>query len=129
MSAELYLCSTPLHILNAVAIASSRPASEHHIWLIDQPVITDNPYYQLLMSWNDSPFSSCRITLGRVRSLKQKLNNRHKVFAEIAKLVRQVRPDRVYTGNDRRIEFQYAMHHCEDNGCNTCSNASSKTIK
>ncbi len=120
MSVELYLCSTPLHILNAVAIASGhRRQSEHHIWLIDQPVITDNPYYQLLMSWKDSPFSSCRITQGRVKGLRQKLGNRRRVFAEIATLVRQIRPDRIYTGNDRRIEFQYAMHHCEDNGCNT----------
>lgn len=117
MPAELYLCSTPLHILNSVAIASGRPENDHHIWLIDQPVVDGNPYFALLNSWAESPFRSCRITQGQIKGLKQKLANRRQVFAQIAELIKTARPARVYTGNDRRIEFQYAMHQCAQQHC------------
>lgn len=116
---ELYLCSTPLHILNAVAIAAGRPSAEHHIWLVDQPDVANNPYFSLLQLWPDSPFRSCRITQGQIRELKQKLDSREQVFSEIEALISTLRPDRIYTGNDRRIEFQYAMHQCAELNCNT----------
>ena len=110
MSQELFLASTPLHVLNSVAIASKTPDKSSCLWLIDQPDVTENPYFEVLQSWPDSPFKEVRISQGHIKGTRAKLQNRKKVFADIQSWVDRYQPDRVYTGNDRRIEFQYAMH-------------------
>lgn len=112
MSTELYLCSTPLHILNAVAIASTRQEYEHHIWLIDQPIVDNNPYFDILNNWNDSPFKRVNISAGQIKGTKKKLANRKLIFSQLKSYIKEIHPSRIYTGNDRRIEFQYAMHCC-----------------
>lgn len=115
MITELYLCSTPLHILNAVAIASTRKEHEHHIWLIDQPIVEDNPYFNILSAWHDSPFEHVSISAGQIKGTKKKLANRKRIFGQLECYINKIHPARVYTGNDRRIEFQYAMHCCAKN--------------
>jgi hypothetical protein len=40
--------------------------------------------------------------------LKEYLRGKNSLFSKIRDIVTSVRPDRIYTGNDRRIEFQYA---------------------
>lgn len=110
MANELYLASTPLHILNAIAIASQREQSHAHLILIDQPDVEGNPYFQLLNSWENSPFQSVDIYQGRIKGLKAKLANRKAVFEKLDSVVKAIQPEKIYTGNDRRIEFQYAMH-------------------
>lgn len=116
MTSQLFLASTPLHILNAVAIASNQPGTKSCLWLIDQPVVDDNPYFAILSSWAESPFNEIRITQGHIRGLKKKLQHRRSVFREIAAWCSTHAPDVIYTGNDRRIEFQYAMHCSSKNG-------------
>ncbi|WP_320819659.1 polysialyltransferase family glycosyltransferase [Thalassolituus sp.] len=112
MSTELYLCSTPLHILNAVAIASTRQEYEHHIWLIDQPIADNNPYFDILNNWDGSPFKRVNISAGQIKGTKKKLANRKLIFSQLKSYIEEIHPSRIYTGNDRRIEFQYAMHCC-----------------
>lgn len=109
MPAELYLASTPLHILNSVAIASTRDA-DAHLLLIDQPDVENNHYFRILSSWPDSPFKSRFIFPGRIKGHRAKLRSRRQTFARIDEIIRNLNPDVIYTGNDRRIEFQYAMH-------------------
>ena len=109
METELFLASTPLHILNSVAIASSHN-TEAHLWLIDQPDIDNNPYYQILSRWSDSPFASINISQGHIRNPLNKLRNRKVIFTELGDWVKRNKPSVIYTGNDRRIEFQYSMH-------------------
>lgn len=111
MKTRLFLASTPLHILNSVAIASSSDG-DSHIWLIDQPDITDNPYFEILTQWKDSPFATCNITQGGVSGPLRKLQSRHQTFSELRSRINSIKPDYIFTGNDRRIEFQYAMHLC-----------------
>jgi hypothetical protein len=110
MTVQLFLASTPLHILNSVAIASQTPDKQSCLWLIDQPNIDDNPYFDLLSDWQNSPFSDVRISQGHIKGTKAKLKNRKKVFADIQSWVKANLPAQIFTGNDRRIEFQYAMH-------------------
>lgn len=109
MSSHLFLCSTPLHILNAVAIASNENGS-CHIALIDQPNTSNNPYYQILKEWSESPFVSIHLFEGRIKGLRKKLKSRKKVFTTLKSIVSNINPSAIYTGNDRRIEFQYSMH-------------------
>lgn len=113
MNNDLYLASTPLHILNSVAIASSRKASEAHLILIDQADAKTNPYYQLLINWKSSPFRTVHIFPGRIKGLRQRLSSRKRVFQQITEIISDLNPGCIFTGNDRRIEFQYAMH-CQE---------------
>jgi hypothetical protein len=110
MSQQLFLASTPLHILNSVAIASKTPSTPACLWLIDQPIVENNPYFDLIKSWHNSPFSELRISQGHIKGTKAKLENRKRVFAEFEQWVTRNEPGQLFTGNDRRIEFQYAMH-------------------
>jgi hypothetical protein len=110
MPQQLFMASTPLHILNSVALASQAPESTSCLWLIDQPSVEENPYYNLIKDWGDSPFSEVRISQGHIKGTKAKLANRKRIFAEIDHWVDQYGPEQLFTGNDRRIEFQYAMY-------------------
>ncbi|WP_221793825.1 alpha-2,8-polysialyltransferase family protein [Oceanobacter mangrovi] len=113
MTVSAYLASTPLHILNSIAIADTSPG-QHHLLIIDQPEVTDNIYYKLLAEWPDSPFTSLAIYPGRIKGSKDKLQQRRKIFAELERFAKRDQPTQVYTGNDRRIEFQYLMHVCSE---------------
>ena len=110
MPQQLFMASTPLHILNSVALASQVPDSSSCLWLIDQPSVEENPYFNLIKDWRDSPFSEVRISQGHIKGTKAKLANRKRIFAEIDHWVDQYGPEQLFTGNDRRIEFQYAMY-------------------
>lgn len=114
----LYLCSTPLHCLNAVAIASTQAQGDAHLWLIDQPNIIDNAYFTVLSNWQQSPFSSVRISQGHIKSTGKKLAQRKQTFLALKTWIEQHKPTVIYTGNDRRIEFQYAMHCATHIGLN-----------
>ncbi|ASP38186.1 hypothetical protein CHH28_05570 [Bacterioplanes sanyensis] len=110
MAHSLYLASTPLHILNSVAIASSQPSATAHLWMIDQPNTLDNPYFQVLNDWQQSPFDGLHISAGQQGGVRRKLASRKQIFARLREWVEAHQPKHIYTGNDRRIEFQYAMH-------------------
>jgi hypothetical protein len=116
MAHRLFLASTPLHLLNSVAIASRTADVQSHIWLIDQPLVEGNPYFQILQNWPDSPFASTQISAGQHGSQRAKLASRQNTFAHLQQWVEQHRPTAIYTGNDRRIEFQYAMHCAQQTG-------------
>lgn len=121
MANELYLASTPLHILNAIAIASQQEQANAHLILIDQPDVEGNPYFELLSNWEDSPFQSVDIYQGRIKGLKAKLANRKAVFKKLDAIIKAIQPEKIYTGNDRRIEFQYAMHAQQKHNQNTAT--------
>jgi hypothetical protein len=110
MANDLYLTSTPQHILNATAIASSRNGRSAHLILIDQPSLKDNSYYEILKNWKDTPFSSLHIFPGRIKGLRKKFSTRKQVFHQIGHIIKDLNPDYIFTGSDRRIEFQYAMY-------------------
>ncbi|GGY52963.1 hypothetical protein GCM10011297_27220 [Bacterioplanes sanyensis] len=116
MAHQLFLASTPLHLLNSVAIASRSADINADLWLIDQPVVADNPYHQLLNHWQGSPFNQIHISGGQHGSQRAKLNSRRQTFARLQQWVEQYRPATIFTGNDRRIEFQYAMHCAQQTG-------------
>ena len=109
MIMQLFLASTPLHILNSVAIASQTLDKQSCLWLIDQPNVDDNPYFKLLSEWEASPFTDIRISKGHIKGPRVKVANRKIIFTELSKWVSENRPTEIFTGSDRRIEFQYAM--------------------
>ncbi|HEY9033876.1 MAG TPA: polysialyltransferase family glycosyltransferase [Pseudomonadales bacterium] len=108
--AHLFLVSTPLHLMVAIAIADTEQLANAHLLFIDQTSRDDNPYYQLMQHWPDSPFCSLSLFMRAPRGLRQKRHARRDTFAGLNKLLAQLQPAHIYCGNDRRIEFQYCMH-------------------
>lgn len=108
MANHLFLASTPFNALTASMIALSLPATDRcWLWLIDQQ--EGNRFPDYLQRWADSPFAGIQLISRRVRG-KDKYATRQQTLTTIREQLPTIRPDRIYTGNDRRIEFQYSMH-------------------
>jgi len=106
----LYLPSTPLNILVAVAHASAFGEQQiSQIVLIDQKTREDNIYFNALNDWPESPFEILDLTLGKAKG-RHKMAERKQSFAKIAGIVKEFKPKVIAVGSDRRVEFQYAMH-------------------
>ena len=111
----LYLPSTPLNILVCVAHAIKHQATQNaKLILIDQTVITDNPYIQALKGWKQSPFVDVEIMSGKASGW-QKYQERKRNFAHLERVNNAFAPDIIAVGSDRRVEFQYLMHLCQQN--------------
>lgn len=106
---EFYLTSTPLHLFLSSSIAHQRSDKKHILIFIDQADTKDNFYYNQVKKWKGSPFQDVYIFPGRIKGFLEKRQSRLDTFNELDKLISQYQPNEIYTGNDRRIEFQYAM--------------------
>jgi hypothetical protein len=107
----IYLVSTPLHFLIASSIAlRQRERQRAHLVFIDQQNLTAHPYLECESRWSDSPFVSRYIFPGRQKRVTDKIRTRKAIFRQLAQLAKELAPEEIYVGNDRRIEFQYAMH-------------------
>lgn len=110
MAKVLYMPSTPLNVLVCAALANSRrEADQAELWLIDQKQLDDNPYFQALQNWPESPFKQIRVLAGKAKG-RAKLAERKANFVVIRQGLKLFQPDVIAVGSDRRIEFQYAMH-------------------
>jgi hypothetical protein len=110
MASHLYLCSTPLNMLVASLIALSKPGEKHIIAAIDQPNGKTHGLFAMLQLWPHSPFAAYEIISYKQKGLFNKRQARKTAFANLQRLLTANPFDYIYTGNDRRIEFQYAMH-------------------
>ena len=109
----LYLPSTPLNILVCVAHAIEHQATQNaKLILIDQTLVTDNPYIKALKAWKESPFIDVEIMSGKASGW-QKYQERQSNFLHLAEVKSSFLPDVIAVGSDRRVEFQYLMHLCQ----------------
>ena len=108
-SCHFYFASTPLHVYLSSAIALTKPEAQHVLLLIDQRSVENNLYYEALKQWETSPFFAVHIFEGYVKGILKKVRSRKHVFQQLDRLISQYQPDCIFTGTDRRIEFQYAM--------------------
>ncbi|MEZ4598182.1 MAG: polysialyltransferase family glycosyltransferase [Syntrophotaleaceae bacterium] len=113
----IFMVSTPLHLYNALAIAlKHRHDWQSHLWFIDQKD-ERNPYFQVLEAWKDHPFATINYFVTNLPATMDKIRARKKAFQRIDKLVADIQPQELLVGNDRRIEFVYAMNHaCRQGG-------------
>ncbi len=110
MATHLFLASTPFNMLTSAMVAFDLPAEDTaYLGLIDQPEI-ERPFVSALNTWQESPFKKT-LLLSQQTKGKGKHKKRKLAFEKIAQLIDQIKPDKIYTGNDRRIEFQFAMNH------------------
>ena len=109
----LYLPSTPLNVLVSCAVAVHQQAisqnnEQAQLWLIDQKNSENNPYFNALQQWQNSPFEEVYLFSAEQKG-QSKLQHRREIFAELLQAVKDLRPTQVAVGSDRRVEFQYVM--------------------
>jgi len=112
-SHSVYFASTILHLYTAASIAAGRQNETAHLIFIDQPEDKDFPLYSIVQKWSSSPFESVRLLPGRFQGLANKLKKRKQLFNTLKTLITDLKPDNIFVGNDRRIEFQFSMHITE----------------
>lgn len=109
MATHLFLASTPFNMLTAAMVAFELPDDdEAMLGLIDQPE-AERPFVAQLQLWAESPFKTIQRVSSQAKG-RQKRAIRQSAFQNIDALLAQYSFDHIYTGNDRRIEFQYAMY-------------------
>ena len=113
---EFYLVSTPLHLFLGSAIASQRTDKKHILIFIDQAETENNFYFNEVKKWKDSPFEDVYIFPGRIKGFLAKRKSRKQTFLALNNLINKYKPSEIYTGNDRRIEFQYSMQKSLEHG-------------
>lgn len=106
----LFMVSTPLHLYNAIVAALMHPEWEAHLFFIDQPEEQKHPYIEALRAWEATPFHSVELFKTRVRGAWKKWRTRRQAFTTLRLKVASIAPRRIFVGNDRRIEFAYALH-------------------
>lgn len=112
------MVSTPLHLMVAIAIVDTLKIKNAHLIFIDQVKGRKNPYLETLELWPEHPFDSVAVFYRPERKLFSKLKSRKQTFNELESIVKQLKPTHIYTGNDRRVEFQYSMHVAQKLGSN-----------
>lgn len=119
MSTAVYFSSTTLHLYTAAAIAAERKDEDAYLVIIDQPEDKPCTLHDIVLQWEQSPFTGSYVFNGRHQGICNKVKKRKKMFSELLELIRQLKPEHMFVGNDRRIEFQYAMHASKKLGFNT----------
>ncbi len=107
----IFMVSTPLHLYNALAIALKyRDRWESHLWFIDQKD-QHNPYYHVLREWKEHPFAGIEYFITNLPGTAAKIKARKSAFDRIDERLAEIRPQELLVGNDRRIEFVFAVNH------------------
>lgn len=105
---KLILVSTFRHLFLSLNLASTDEKNHYHVVFIDQNIDeTKNILYQAAKKVL-LPFKS--VSMLTVRQPGQgKKAYRQQAFSELRKVLGYLQPIEIITGNDRRLEFQYAM--------------------
>lgn len=112
MAHHLFLASTPFNVIVSSMIALELPDIDtSELWLIDQSH-RQNEFMSRISLWEGSPFRRIRTITYQAKGIKSKLRRRS-VLRRIETEMHIIAPDHIYTGNDRRIEFQWLMAHAE----------------
>ncbi len=115
MAKHLFMASTPFNVLTAAMVAFELPQGDvAELGLIDQ-TSTTTTFREALLSWQNSPFANIRL-LSEKASGKGKRRQRLQGFRRIRQCLQELQPEWIYTGNDRRIEFQFSMAHSNARG-------------
>lgn len=99
-----------LFTLFIAAIQSQKRKDDKSILIfINQPA-GENSVYKLLEEWKGNPFTEVYSFQGQFKGAASKAKQRKELFRQIRTLIEEQQPDQIFTGNDRRMEFQYAKH-------------------
>lgn len=101
-----FFISSPLHFFVATNIAIQKKGDNNIAIFISKSKQTADLYSSAITS-ESSPFTNVMIL--PINDSKSKVANRKRCFALIEKALIETPADQIFTGNDARVEFQYAM--------------------
>lgn len=104
-----YICSSARHIFLAMGLANGLPNIRHHLLVINQKAVS--PVVGTLLS-RPEPFTTVEAFVVNGGGYK-KLWGKKRSFARLKELIDSLQPVRIFGGNDRREEFQYAVSYAE----------------
>jgi len=121
---SLFMVSTPLNLFIAIAVAldnknrneNTRSTHRYVLCFIDQPNRSTRVYIDAIKGWPESPFDAVHVFPMRANTPYKKLCHRRRSFRMVKDVVDDLQPDNIFVGNDRRVEFQYAMHYSQSAG-------------
>jgi len=108
----LHMCTTPRHLLSAIAIASQYESEDHHVILFDQD--TNKHLYLAVVSEylkQSKLFGFSAIFYKPNKGGIKKWQHRKTIFQQIDSYLIRYKPKKILVGNDRRMEFQYIVRH------------------
>lgn len=106
---SVHIVATPWNFLNSFVFALERKDEKSYLLYVDFPENQENPYLQALEQLENSPFQQFWCFHGKYKSVWNKWRKRLVEIQKIQEIVAQLKPDQVFVGSDRRIEFQCAM--------------------
>lgn len=109
----IHFCSTPRNLFLSLGQAVAQPDQQHHLIIIDQPANTA-PIFKSVQS---SPGAFASVYLfQKGKGFAGKRKARIDAFKRLDDILNQLKPSKVYVGNDRRVEFQYFMQRAKKAG-------------
>ncbi len=107
MSTNYFFVSSPLHLLFSCNLALGRKDDENIVVLMPRETTHFSAFEEFLMQ---PPHMFDRVISFETGMLKSKYAERKRRMKIIEKTLTTRPADRIFTGTDRRVEFQYAMH-------------------
>ncbi|GAA6172165.1 hypothetical protein NBRC116592_18350 [Colwellia sp. KU-HH00111] len=102
-----FFISSPLHFFIATNLAISHKTDTNIALFISKNAQTAKQYAKATKHFNNLFQDTYDLT---INDDQQKFKQRKLRFAEIEKVIISTPPNRIFTGSDRRMEFQFAMH-------------------
>jgi len=102
-----FFISSPLHFFIATNLAISHKGDINIALFISKNKKTAQQYAKATEHFNDIFQHTFDLTIDDEQS---KFKQRKQKFNQIKALVSSMLPDKIFTGSDRRMEFQFAMH-------------------
>ena len=107
---KLLLVATFRHYFIGLGLAFNDKQHDYHLVFINQTFDGERNLILNASLRAKEPFASVSCLPLRTTDFKEKNVNRRAAFKLLRKKISAVRPVEISTGNDRRLEFQYAMN-------------------
>jgi len=102
-----FFISSPLHFFIATNLAIAHKADTNIALFISKNEQTAKQYAKATKHFSNIFQDTFDLT---INDDQKKLKQRKLRFGQIEKIITSTPPDRIFTGSDRRMEFQFAMH-------------------
>jgi len=102
-----FFISSPLHFFIATNLAISHKNDKNIALFISKNEQTAKQYAKATTHFNDIFQETYDLT---INDEQKKFKQRKLRFEQIEKIIESTPPNRIFTGSDRRMEFQFAMH-------------------
>jgi len=110
-----FFISSPLHFFVATNLAIAHKEDVNVALFISKNEKTAQQYAKATKQFSNIFQHTFNLT---INDDQKQISQRKLRFEQITKIISSLRPDRIFTGSDRRVEFQFAMHQSRKTNAN-----------